>query len=317
MSRQLRESSLTRGALVAALCAVCISAVWAVPQDDEPTVRERRLWNKRFQEARANRKKTETGTNLASHRPAPKAPARARRKGDGDEFIGVTFWRLRPAAAGGGAGQASLVVRKADGQAERYVAERVGANESFGEGELVRMGVEVAREERGYLYVVNREVYADGRLSEPYLIFPSSTTPAGGNVVTAGRIIYLPADTDKLPYFTIQRSRAEKAHVGERLTIIVSPTPLKARGKLIRIDDRTEVIQLDAAQAEEWERAWGGAVERRETKGQLVKAWTLAEKRAGEGEGLGEDDPLPQMIYRVRPKAGAPAVAQVVVRIAP
>jgi hypothetical protein len=316
MYRQLRKTSLTCGALAAALCVLCGAPAVTARQDEGETVRERRLWNKRFQEARASRKKTETGTNLGAPRPAPKAPARTRRKDEADEFIGVTFWRLRQ-AAGGGAGQASLVVRKAGGQSENYLAERVGANESFGEGELVRLGVEVAREERGYLYVINREVYADGRLSEPYLIFPSSTTPAGGNVVTAGRIIYLPADSDKLPYFTIQRSRADKAHVGERLTIIASPTPLKARGKLIKIDDRTEVIQLDAAQAEEWERAWGGPVERRETKGQLVKAWTLAEKRAGEGESLGEDDPLPQMIYRVKPKAGTPAVAQVVVRIAP
>jgi hypothetical protein len=32
---------------------------------------------------------------------------------------------------------------------------------------------------------------------------------------------------------------------------------------------------------------------------------------------LGEDDPLPQTIYRVKPKPGAPAVAHVFVRVAP
>jgi hypothetical protein len=292
---------------------------WAAPQDEEAGGRPRRIWNKRFQEARANRKRAEARPQTPQpHLPKPpkNTPRQKNNNSDG-ELIGVTLWRLQPASEAADATQPRMTVTKSDGLAESFFAERVGANQSFREGELVRMGVEVARESDGYLYVVNREVYADGRLSEPYLIFPSSTTPPNGNVVTAGRIVYLPADGDKLPYFTIQRSQIDRAQVGEKLTLVVSRTPLRPRGKVIKVDDRTEITQLDAAQVAEWERAWGGAVEQYETKGKAAQAWTLAEKRAGEGEGLGEDDPLPQTIYRVKPKPGAPAVAHVFVRVAP
>lgn len=315
---------------------VLLLLVWALPacaapQDDEPTVRERSLWNKRFQEARKNNKSAPTSTGQSTQhktqqfQKTPKTPkaqktakpshAVSPAAGAGDELIGVTFWRLRPAPDKGAAHDPRLVVSRAGGQFDQFIADRVSARHAFREGDLVRVGIEVARETNGYLYVINREIYADGSLSEPYLLFPSSTTPAGQNVVTAGRIVYLPADSDKLPYFTIQR-HTEKPQVGEKLTIIVSPEPLSPRGQTLKIDDRTEIIRLDSAQTAEWERAWGGAVEQHETKGQLVKVWTMAEKRAGEGTALSEDDPLPQMIYRVKTRSGAPAVAHVTVRIA-
>lgn len=315
MTQMVGKWSPMVGALMLALGCACA----AFAQDDEPGVRARSLWNKRFQEARAKQRQPE-GNQLAAgnKRTPPSKPPRAKQGVPIEgELIGVTLWRLRPAMASDDARIPRLVVQKSSGQSEAFCAERAGASQVFSEGELVRMGIEVARESKGYLYIINREVFADGRLSEPYLIFPSSTTRAGGNVVTAGRIVYLPADGDKLPYFTIQRRAADKTHVGEKLTIIISPQPLSPRGKRIKLDERTEITELDPAQVAEWERQWGGAVEQRETKGQLVKAWTLAEKRAGEGEGLGEDDPLPQMIYRVKNRTGTPALAHVFVRVAP
>lgn len=317
--KQKLNRSVQRLCIVTLLLSFgCLFAFGAVQDEDsQEPVRERRLWNKRFQEARANKKKQEPNQTYNGQQKTQKIVLQKDKDDDSDsEMIGITFWRLQRTTQNEASDKPIITVIKSNGLTEQFNAERAITNQAFSEGELVRMGIEVARETNAYLYIINREIYADGKLSDPYLIFPSSSTPKGGNIVTAGRIVYLPADSDKLPYFTIQRSQSDKAQVGEKLTIIVSPEPLQPRGSLIKVDDRTEVIKLDPAQAIEWEQKWGSKVEQRETKGQLVKAWTLAEKKAGEGEGLGEDDPLPQMIYRVKPKPGVPAMVNVNVRIA-
>ncbi len=72
--------------------------------------------------------------------------------------------------------------------------------------------------------MIDREVFKDDkgeRLGDPDLIFPARTTPAGGNEITAGKSIYIPAQGDPIPYFRLQRSGGN--HVGERLSIIISP----------------------------------------------------------------------------------------------
>ena len=53
-------------------------------------------------------------------------------------------------------------------------------------GQRVRLSIESAR--TGYLYVINRELYADGSTGEPYLIFPTTRLHRGDNKVTIGRI---------------------------------------------------------------------------------------------------------------------------------
>ena len=62
----------------------------------------------------------------------------------------------------------------------------------------------------GFLYVIDREQYADGSASEPYLIFPTSRTRGGDNRVEAGRLIEVPDQADRPNYFSVRRSRPDQ-----------------------------------------------------------------------------------------------------------
>ncbi len=235
----------------------------------------RRIWNKRFREAR--------------DRAGVRRPGKA---AVNEELIGVTIWRLR------------------DTQ-DDLMAERAAADTLFTEGERVRLSIEAPRRSDGYLYVIDREVYADGATSDPYLIFPSQTTPEGGNVVTAGKPVFVPAKGDEYPYFALERVR--KDHLREEITIIVSPKPLK-----LPLGAPDNPVKLDRSQVARWEKQWGGPVKRWEERDGAGRRLSAAEKEADKGERrLERDDPMPQTLYLIKARPGAPAMFRVPLQIAP
>src|SRR5262245_52000225 len=165
-----------------ALSALAVQS--AQKQEDDDL---RRVWNKKFVEARnknamaqsarlspARRRKTR-GAENAQTTAAANSPAAVPSPPESlnGELIGVTFWRLTEAQAKVGKSQPGLAVRGSDGRVSQLIAERVAADTPFQPGQRVRIGIEIPREKNGYLYVIDREVYADGTMSEPYLIFPS------------------------------------------------------------------------------------------------------------------------------------------------
>ena len=93
---------------------------------------------------------------------------------------------------------------------------------ALSEGSKIQLTIESPRS--GYLYVFNREIYADKTFGEPYLIFPTLSLNGGDNKVSAGRVIEIPSADDKPPYYTLTRSRQD--HEGDSLTVIVSEKPL-------------------------------------------------------------------------------------------
>src|SRR5262249_1579499 len=144
-------------------------------EEDDVT---RRLWNKQFLKAREEAKKPKPSAqpqktktkSPAGATPGAKPGAVGGETVDG-EVIGVTIWRLRPAAAG----DDRILVQKNGAASSQYSLERVTADTRFREGQLVRISVEAPREYDNYLYVVDREVYKDNkgeRLGEPSLLFP-------------------------------------------------------------------------------------------------------------------------------------------------
>jgi hypothetical protein len=157
------------------------------------------------------------------------------------------------------------------------------------QGDRLRISVEAARS--GYLYVVDREQYADGSVSEPYLIFPTTRTLNGNNQVTVGKITELPARDDRPPYFTVKRSRPDQ--VAEVLSVLISPSPLAG----IEITDKAQ--KLSEAQVGTWEKQWGARVGLLELEAGAGKTWTREEKEAGAGlaQVLKSDAPAPQAIY--------------------
>jgi len=199
-----------------------------------------------------------------------------------DTVVGVTLWRLRPANRSDSGER--LIVHD-DNAVKEWMPERISANTRLVQGDRLRISVEAVRS--GYLYVIDREQYADGTLGEPYLIFPTSRTAGGDNAVAVGRLLEIPAQDDSPPFFTMKKSRPD--HVAEVLSVIVTPTPLEG----FQISDKAQ--KLTDAQVASWEKNWGSSVGHLEmaTAGQT---WTKEEKE-GNTRALTANAPAPQLLF--------------------
>src|SRR5262249_58614733 len=98
--------------------------------------------------------------------------------------------------------------------------ERIEEGTLLSPGQKVRLSIE-SLSRSGYLYVIDREAYADGSFGEAKLIFPTLKS-ADANHVAAGRLVFIPSTTGKV---TITPSPGTKSHKGREITIFVSPMP--------------------------------------------------------------------------------------------
>jgi hypothetical protein len=264
-----------------ALCATSITAgVTLKAQDDETT---RKLWDTAFINSGSKKTLPRKATKRSYRIATPNVPTAGV---DGETVVGVTLWRLRRATSTD-SGERLIVHEGAD--AAEWLPERISANTKLDQGDRLRISVEAAR--TGYLYVIDREQYADGSLGEPHLIFPTTRTLGGNNQVTVGKIIELPAQEDRPPYFTVRRSRPDQ--VAEVLSVLVTPSPLVG----IEITDKAQ--KLSEAQVGQWEKSWGARVGLLELEKGAGKAWSKEEKEAGADVArvLKPDAPAPQAIY--------------------
>jgi hypothetical protein len=262
----------------------------AQPPADEQ-VRTRQLWD----------------TTLLAKRPAAAKATPVKRpstlvKG---ALVGITVWRLRPPKPGD-ASTARALVHEETGDQD-WMPERVAAGAPLAEGQKVRISAEAAEE--GYLYVIDRDEYADGSKGTPYLIFPTLRTRGGDNHVGAGVVIEIPAQDDNPPYFKVERTRPDQVH--EVLTLLITPKPL-AEVKIER--QRQKLSEEDVTG---WEKRWKAKSYKLEDTANQGKAYTATEKQAARGEKLlTNQDPLPQTMYRVDCKSGEPVMLDVQLKIA-
>jgi len=208
--------------------------------------------------------------------------------------IGVTLWRLRPSAGIDG-GARVLVMENA--QSSQWTPQRIEVDTPLQIGERVRLSIESPRD--GYLYVIDREQYADGSLGDAYLIFPTLRTRAGDNRVRPGRLIDIPAQEDNPSYFTLVPSANRNDQVAEVLTILVAPHPIGD------IELGQNPIKLSKSDVARWEKTWSTGFERFEMVGGAGKNWTTAEKEASAMSSarlLTQEEPTPQTVYRVASK---------------
>lgn len=210
----------------------------------------------------------------------------------GSAVVGVTVWRLRPSKASDEAEVRQLVHDQGE-----WTPERVGGGTPLTEGSKVQLTIESPR--TGYLYVFDREMYADKTFGEPVLIFPTLRLNGGDNKVSAGKVIEIPSSEDKPPYYTLTRSRTD--HTGESLTVIVSDKPLT---------DLTVGIaaqKIAGQQFESYQKQWGALTQQLELDSGAGTAMSKAERAAAAGKkDLTQDDLPPQTIYRVQSKPGQP-----------
>lgn len=218
--------------------------------------------------------------------------------------VGITLWRLRPAREDD-TGPGFQVLQ--GGKLVVMTPERVAGTAPVALGDRVRISVESPRD--GYLYVINREQYADGTTGAPMLIFPTTRIRGGDNKVTAGRLVDIPDAGDAQPFFTLTSNRpaGQPQAVGELITVLITPRPLEG------ITPGRSPVQLKPEQVARWEGEWEAEpTEVLEMNGGEGRAWTQAEKLASEAtRSLTQIDPTPQTVYRVTGKPGEPLMVTV------
>src|SRR5262249_52008620 len=155
--------------------------------------------------------------------------------------VGITIWQLSPTAYYGdiikqrestqepGAAKtakrgldAKIVEHRGSPIVQGMSMGRISANAPLLIGERVRFTVEVSRQ--GYLYIIDREQYADGAFGSPYLIFPTKRVRNGDNRVSPGILIGIPDIEDSPPYFTLDSSRPDQ--VAEEISVLVTSEPI-------------------------------------------------------------------------------------------
>jgi hypothetical protein len=281
MKWNIRSTWFSRVSIGVGLVALCVTGFPSLAQqtaDDDAT---RSLWDTAFKGSQksSNRNRSKRGYRVATPQVSTTGVS-------GDSVVGLTVWRLRPSTAND-AGE-RIIVHESAGNAS-WIPERVAGNAGLAEGDRVRISVEAAR--TGYLYVIDREQYADGSLGTPWLVFPTTRTLGGDNQVQAGRLIDIPAQEDRPPFFTLKRSRADQ--IGEVLTVLVTPKPLD------ELQIGAEAQKLTPEQVAEWERSWGAPAGRLELAGAVRQPWTAAEKQASAhaGKPLSAGGPAPEVLF--------------------
>ena len=224
--------------------------------------------------------------NTAKPAPRPRRTVAAQ--------LGLTIWRLRPMTA---SDDGATVIVKENGSLSEWVAERVEADTVFRKGDFVRLSIESPRV--GYLYVVNRDQFADGTTGDPMVIYPWGGLAPGENRVRPGRIIDIPSQEDVPSYF--KADPTSDSQVGELLTIVVTKSPLN-----LRISK--EPLRLSKEQFAQWQRTWKSDSARFEMEGGAGKLWTNEERQAASRirtRKLTRTDPAPQTIYDVAASSNA------------
>ena len=275
---------------------ICCGSVWSqTTQDEEESSRQIVL--DRFNTARPLSEAAKGGMNSGNAAAKPAVyrrtgAARIGRRGarpPATDEIGVTIWRLRPSRESDQGGRVLVL----DGLKQtQYTPERIEASTPLNVGDRVRITVESPRP--GFLYIIDREQYADGSFGEPMLIFPTLKTRGGDNRVMPGKLIDIPAQEDQYSYFTAQPAGSRRDQVAEVLTVVLAPSPLP-----LNIGDQP--LKILPSQITLWEKLWGGLTETLELIDGAGRTWTSEEKAASAANGrqLTQAGPPPQTVYRV------------------
>jgi hypothetical protein len=226
--------------------------------------------------------------------------------------LGITVWRLRAATSNDD--QRLLFQDTGDSSAPTpgrtdSIPERVEADTGFKIGDKVFLTLESSR--TGYLYVIDRERYADGTTSEPYLIYPNLKTRNGDNRVEPGLFVRIPAVNERPNYFSMKPLKSDgPTQVGEQLSIIVTTQQVQG------LPQGDKPSRLSAEQAAMLEGGSALPVERYEMNNGAGRTWTSVEKASSTENSriLTQEDPLPQTVYRVPSKPETPLAVKILLR---
>jgi hypothetical protein len=271
--------------------------------EKENNEEERRRMFRTFSQRRQAANRTLPPRNSS----AVKSPNSGADKTVNDALIGLTVWEMRESASG--AERRSFTLKKANGQNVNMRPFRLGSGSALVAGRSYVFSIESAR--TGYLYVIDRELYTKGAIGTPLLLFPTKDVRGGIFKVTAGDVVEIPDQKNETAYFEATKHGPD--HIGEALTIIISPEPLVSTSRL-----EVEPITLNTDEFEKWQKLWATRTRWAENATATGQAYTEAEGKAG-GDPvykLKEGDPLPQRVYELAAKQDTPLLLTVVLRYA-
>ncbi len=232
---------------------------------------------------------------------ACEAPSQVSRREDlpiSSQKVGITIWRIREVQRGYTGARILWHPEQANVPTE-YQAERIQGDPVLAYGDKVRLGIESPRD--GYLYVFDRELYQDGSLSAPYMIFPTTRLRDGNNLIRASRPIELPSLTDNPFFFEAKRVGLDpkKTLVGEILSIAITDRPITG----LRDFDR-DAGQVSLTNMELIERLYAGRAEVFELEDGIHQPYFESEREAATSGArlLTHSDPVPQTFYLVEDK---------------
>ena len=193
----------------------------------------------------------------------------------------------------------------------RLTPERVDSEAQFSDGEKLRVSIEAPFE--SYVYILNQERYANGTLSDPFLIYPGRSDIRVNKRAGPGRLVYLPEEPDYFEIFTLNPGGKKKS--GEMFTIVLSSGLVAALPPLEGTEDTREIDQVLFNRLQH---DLGGAVWKFKQIGGARRNITRVEKRAGPkgGELLDDVDPQPETIYHVARRADGIVLFQIAIKMA-
>ncbi|HET6975233.1 MAG TPA: hypothetical protein VFI24_02840 [Pyrinomonadaceae bacterium] len=213
--------------------------------------------------------------------------------------VGVTIWKLRPARPTYD-GARILSHPESSKSAREYEGERLKGDPLLAYGEKVRLGIESPRD--GFLYVLDRELYQDGSLSDAYLIFPTKRLRDGNNRIWANRPVEIPALSDDPVYFEAKKIGLdpEKVLVGDIISIAITDKQISSLGDFGR-----DIMKVSSSDMESLENLYAGRAEVFEFEQGVGSPYSTVESDAANKEGsrlLTHTDPVPQTFFLVEDK---------------
>ena len=202
--------------------------------------------------------------------------------------IGITLWQLnevRPSS------NLETLLQSINGKKRYLLPERASIDTIFQPNDLVRLAVESSR--RGYLYIVDQEMFADGSLGDAYLVFPNKRIRGGANLSAPGKPVELPDAKGNPFYFELrpENQNGDKL-TAEILTVIISDQPIPG----LTIGEQPLLINEKTLNG--WRTKWAGRAEIFESGS--TGRYTKAEREAAAGNrSLSGSDPLPQTVFLV------------------
>ena len=233
--------------------------------------------------------KTTARCNAAGFNPNEELPISS-------QSVGITIWKVG-AVQRGYSGARILSHPDQSGAPVEYQAERLAGEPILAYGDKVRLGIESPRD--GYLYVFDRELYADGSFSAAYMIFPTARLLAGNNRIMANKPVELPSVTDVPVFFEAKKIGLDRSKilVGEILSVVITDQPISRFTSVER-----SVLQVPAGELESLEDLYSGIAEVFELENGVGQAYSEVERDAAMKGArlLTHADPVPQTFYLVK-----------------